>query len=150
MTGKKRGPEACKCDGYDTTICFNCPYPDCKIRSDYAVRGGIGKEIEDALGCDKPAYQKAQRDKERDAAYYQARRRAILDRQNELRQRNREQLGEEQAAIREARKRRGWTQEQLAVQCGVGQYTISAWECGTAPADWDKIRAVFPELREKQ
>ena len=48
--------------------------------------------------------------------------------------------------IQRARKKRGWTQTQLAERAGLRQATISIIESGTAPAKLDSILAVLAAL----
>lgn len=48
--------------------------------------------------------------------------------------------------IQRARKKRGWTQTQLAERAGLRQATISIIESGTTPAKLDSILAVLAAL----
>lgn len=57
--------------------------------------------------------------------------------------RTQRQLG---TIIQRVRKRRGWTQTQLAEQAGLRQATISIIERGTKPAKLDSILSVLAAL----
>ena len=61
---------------------------------------------------------------------------------------NRDKLADKQSCIRTVRKSHGMRQSDLAQLVGVSQSAISAWELGTLPANWDKLCAVLPELKE--
>ena len=50
------------------------------------------------------------------------------------------------AIIQRARKKRGWTQTQLAERAGLRQATISVLETGDKPAKLDTILAVLAAL----
>ena len=50
------------------------------------------------------------------------------------------------AIIQRARKKRGWTQTQLAERAGLRQATISVLETGEKPAKLDTILAVLAAL----
>ena len=50
------------------------------------------------------------------------------------------------AIIQRARKKRGWTQTQLAERAGLRQATISVIEAGEKPAKLDTILAVLAAL----
>ena len=125
--------------------CLNCPYPDCidppLSIGEYRELEAVDKEIlhpktekqRRALAYQK-AYHKANRDRE--AAYRKAYREANKDK---LRC---------QAAIKVARQKRNWSQEHLASQLGVTRTTLSLWELGKVPAQWDKLCAVLPELEK--
>ena len=62
------------------------------------------------------------------------------------RNKNKTELGHAQKCIAQARAAHGMSQAVLAKRIGVNQSTVSYWECGAAPANWDKLCAVLPEL----
>lgn len=62
------------------------------------------------------------------------------------RTKNKAELGHAQKCIAQARAARGMSQAALGKRIGVNQSTVSYWECGAAPANWDKLCAVLPEL----
>lgn len=43
--------------------------------------------------------------------------------------------------------RRGWSQERLARELGISNRTVSRWLSGSKPRDYEKLVALFPELR---
>lgn len=51
-----------------------------------------------------------------------------------------------QRCIRDARKARGYTQQELARLIGVAQPNISCWERDMIPADWARLYTILPEL----
>ena len=110
--------------------CLNCPYPDCidppLSIGEYRDLEAVDKEI---------LHQKTEKQRRALAyqkAYYEA---------------NKDKLGC-QAAIKVARQKRNWSQEHLASQLGVTRTTLSLWELGKVPAQWDKLCAVLPELEK--
>lgn len=78
----------------------------------------------DAKGQRRAAYQKA---------YYAA---------------NRDKLAA-QKKIRDRRKAAGYTQRGLAALIGVTRSAVSLWENCKDPADWDKLEAVFPNIKKE-
>lgn len=115
--------------------CFNCPYPDvpeeCLSQPlTYAERRNLDW-IETEIINPKTAAQKTK------AAQQKAYREA-----------NKEKLAAQQKAISFIRKQKGMTRRDLAALIGVSQPTIVGWEIGTAPAAWNKLCAVLPELEE--
>ena len=115
--------------------CFNCPYPDvpeeCLSQPlTYAERRNLDW-IEAEIINPKTAAQKKKAAQKK--AYYEA---------------NKEKLAARQKAISFIRKQKGMTRRDLAALIGVSQPTIAGWEIGTAPADWNKLCAVLPELEE--
>lgn len=91
-----------------------------------------------------------EQNKERYKAMNRARYKNNADRicaQLQLRRtKNKAELGHTQKCIAQARAARGMSQAALAKHIGVSQSTVSYWECGAAPANWDKLCAVLPEL----
>ena len=140
--------------------CLNCPYPDCidppLSIGEYRELEAVDKEIlhpktekqRRALAYQK-AYHKANRDREAAyrKAYYEANKDRALAYQKAYREANKDKL-RCQAAIKVARQKRNWSQEHLASQLGVTRTTLSLWELGKVPAQWDKLCAVLPELEK--
>ena len=62
--------------------------------------------------------------------------------------RNIEKYAEEQKIIRTVRKARGWSQKQLGEMLGVSLQYVCHWEKGRAPAPWDRLYEIMPELKE--
>ena len=81
-------------------------------------------------------------------AYNKANKEKIAARQKAWHEANRDKLADKQSCIRTVRKSHGMRQSDLAQLVGVSQRAISAWELGTLPANWDKLCAVLPELKE--
>ena len=73
------------------------------------------------------------------------RRQADRTRNNE----RQEKLRTEQSCIAAYRKARGLSQRRLAELTGISQHTISKWERGIRPANWDRLYAALPELRKE-
>lgn len=69
--------------------------------------------------------------------------------QRDHHERNIARYREKQRAIKEARKARGWRQEDLARLIGVSRSALSEWETGRERADWERLYAVLPELKEE-
>lgn len=61
---------------------------------------------------------------------------------------NRERLSDHQKWIAVYRKDHGLTQKDLANMIGKSRSAVSEWECSIAPADWDKLCTVLPELEK--
>ena len=70
------------------------------------------------------------------------------ERQKAYREANRDKVAEYQKAIAKARKARKWTQKELAQRLGVSRSLVAQWENGMAPANWELLFGVLPELRE--
>ena len=131
--------------------CFNCPYPDVPAEclsdsltyDEYKESDRLDSEIRYERKTNKEkkmiARQKVCREanKEKIAAWQKAWHEA-----------NRDKLADKQSCIRTVRKSHGMRQSDLAQLVGVSQRAISAWELGTLPANWDKLCAVLPELKE--
>lgn len=81
-------------------------------------------------------------------AYREANRYEIAAKRKARREASREKLAAKQNCIRTARKSHSMRQSDLARLVGVNTSTISAWEHGTSPANWDNLCAVLPELEE--
>ena len=128
--------------------CFNCPYPDvpeeCLSRSltydEYRELAWIEAEIINP----KTAAQKKAAAQQK--AWYEANREKVAARKKAYREANRERVAAQQKVIAVIRKRKGVTQSDLAALAGVRRATISLWETGQSPADWNKLCAVLPEL----
>ena len=56
--------------------------------------------------------------------------------------------GPTQKLIRVARGKMGLKQRELAKEIGVNERTISAWERGTNPANWELLYKALPNLRQ--
>lgn len=84
----------------------------------------------------KKAYQKAYRraNREKMAAYQKAHYKA-----------NQKKLSNRQKVIRTFRLTRLMTQAEFAARLGVSESTVSRWERGLLPANWDLLRSVFQE-----
>ena len=85
---------------------------------------------------------------ERQKAYREANRDKVAERQKAYREANRDKVAEYQKAIAKARKARKWTQKELAQRLGVSRSLVAQWENGMAPANWELLFGVLPELRE--
>ena len=133
------------CDGRDPKRCFTCPFRECRIQSKNATRGGITRDIEEALFG---AYGPERRAKLEHARYVRDK-----DKKNAARKKRRKEnqatLTEVQACIREAREARGLTQKELADMIGVHQSTLCCWENGIAAANWRRLARFLPELAAK-
>ena len=130
--------------------CFNCPYPDvpeeCLSQPlTYAERRNLDW-IEAEIINPKTAAQKKKAAQQK--AYYEANKEKLAARQKAYREANKEKLAARQKAISFIRKQKGMTRRDLAALIGVSQPTIVGWEIGTAPAAWNKLCAVLPELEE--
>lgn len=88
---------------------------------------------------ERRAQQKAYREANKDHIY--AQRKSYLEA-------NKKKLSDKQKCIQVARKSHGMRQSDLALLLCVSQSTISMWEQGKVPANWDKPCAVLPELKE--
>lgn len=75
--------------------------------------------------------------------YAKNKRKVLVKRKN-----NKKKYGSTQAVIREARIARRWRKIDLAEHCGASVSTIRNWEHGLAPANWDVLYQVMPELKE--
>ena len=132
--------------------CFECPYPDC------IVDGLLPSDMERNDQLDETAYRNRRQayystHKEQVAAtarvYYQSNSERIKEHCRAYRDANAAQLSETQACIRPARLNAGYSQRKLASLIGVSNTTISLWESGRLPANWDKLCAVLPSLKKK-
>lgn len=115
---------------------FNCPYPD------------VPDECLSApLTCDE--YKESRRiDSESRYEQKTNAQKKVAARQKAYYEANRDKLADKQSCIRTVRKSHGMRQSDLAQLVGVSQSAISAWEHGTLLANWDKLCAVLPELKE--
>lgn len=112
-----------------------CPFPDIpEARLNKVVKGDYSKTKQA-----ESARRRYQANPERFKAMARARRTA-----NEAR------LSDAQRKIRTVRKSHNMTQETLAASIGVHPVTISSWEHGRSPANWELLRKVFPELKEAE
>ena len=157
--------------------CLHCIYPDCRndqlTPDDYKAsterdRDSV-QDNRDAKGQRRAAYQKAYRAANRDklAAYQKAYRAANRDKraayQKDYDAANRDKRAAQQKAyyaanrdklaaqqkIRDRRKAAGYTQSGLAALIGVTRSAVSLWENCKGPADWDKLEAVFPNIKKE-
>ena len=96
------------------------------------------------------AWYEANREKlvARSKAYRKANRDKVDAWQKAWHEANRDKLADKQSCIRTVRKSHGMRQSDLAQLVGVSQGAISDWELGNLPANWDKLCAVLPELKE--
>ncbi len=145
------------CDGN----CFECVFDDCILGDDLTFDDiKISREIEAAAN---PKTQKElaiaakqreyrERNREEIAAYkreyYERNREEIAAYKREYYERNREEIAAKQRVIYDYRRERGLPQRAFAKLLGVSRQTVSLWENGLSPADWDLIMSVFPELCE--
>ena len=123
--------------------CLHCPYPDCinddLDYEDYKAAAELEREIilprtakQRKVAAQQKAYREANREKvaAQKKAYYEA---------------NREKVATQQK-IRDRRLAAGYTQRDLARLIGVTQPTVARWETCVVPADWDKLRSIFPDI----
>ena len=116
--------------------CFNCPYPD--VPDECLSAPLTYDEYKESSRIDsKSRYEQKTNAQKKVAAQQKAYREA-----------NRDKLADKQSCIRTVRKSHGMRQSDLAQLVGVSQMAISALELGTLPANWDKLCAVLPELKE--
>ena len=94
------------------------------------------------------AYYKANREKEsaRKKAWYKSNLNEISVKQKSYRENNRKKLASVQKCISEVRKSLNMSQRDFALLVGVARGTISKWESGTIPANWNSLCTVVPEL----
>ena len=130
----------------DPKKCLNCPFPDdCHLSADFSTKGQINRAVEEAL---EGAACLAERQARPMVDVDEEEREQRLRLQRAYRKKCREELAEKQACIKTARLRRGLLLSEAARAIGVSYPTLSMWEHGTAPANWDKVYRVFPELKE--
>ena len=138
--------------------CLHCPYPDCinddLDYEDYKAAAELEREIilprtakQRKVATYQKAYREANREKvaARKKAYYEANREKLATYQKAYREANREKVAAQQK-IRDRRLAAGYTQRDLARLIGVTQPTVARWETCVVPADWDKLRAIFPDI----
>ena len=96
------------------------------------------------------AYYEANRDKISEAkrAYYEANRDKIAEAKRAYYEANRDKIAEIGEALRRWRKARMYTQTTLGFLLGVTQRTISYWERGEVPIDFDRIDKMWPPVME--
>lgn len=87
---------------------------------------------------------KQKRDKERERAYWHA----VKHIRKQKLAENQEKFGPIQKKIKIARKKMGLKQRELADMVEVSESTISAWERGVNPANWELLYTAMPELKE--
>ena len=123
--------------------CLHCPYPDCinddLDYEDYKAAAQIEREIilpRTAKQRKVATYQKA---------YYEANREKVAAQRKAYYETNREKVAA-QKKIRDRRLAAGYTQRDLARLIGVTQPTVAHWETCVVPADWDKLRSIFPDI----
>lgn len=131
--------------------CFNCPYPD--VPDECLSAPLTYDEYKESSRIDsKSRYEQKTNAQKKVAAqrkaYREANREKVAAQQKAYREANRDKLADKQSCIRTVRKSHGMRQSDLAQLVGVSQRAIPAWELGTLPANWDKLCAVLPELKE--
>ena len=96
------------------------------------------------------AYREANRDKiaEAQRAYREANRDKIAEAQRAYYEANRDKIAEIGAALRRWRKNRHYSQTELGLFLDVTQRTVSYWECGEVPIDFERIEREFPPAME--
>lgn len=117
--------EVIKCDG----DCFECPYPDVPSQ---------------CLNGPRREYTALQKQRRHDE--YMRNRTKKLAYARDYKAKRKHELSAVQAEIRKARKAKGLSAAALAEQIGVCRGTLTGWERGEAPAHWDSLCAVLPEL----
>lgn len=112
--------------------CLHCIYPDC--RNDQLT----------------PDDYKASTERDRDSVKdnRDAKGQRLAAQKKAYRAANRDKLAAQQK-IRDRRKAAGYTQCKLAALIGVHFATISQWENCKAPANWDKLEAIFPDIKKE-
>ena len=138
--------------------CLHCPYPDCinddLDYEDYKAAAQIEREIilprtakQRKVAAQKKTYYEANREKVAayQKAYREANREKVAAYQKAYREANREKVAAQQK-IRDRRLAAGYTQRDLARLIGVTQPTVARWETCVVPADWDKLRSIFPDI----
>ena len=123
--------------------CLHCPYPDCinddLDYEDYKAAAQIEREII------LPRTAKQRKVAAQKKAYYEANREKVAAQHKAYREANREKVAA-QKKIRDRRLAAGYTQRALARLIGVTQPTVAHWETCVVPADWDKLRSIFPDI----
>ncbi len=123
--------------------CLHCPYPDCinddLDYEDYKAAAQIEREII------LPRTAKQRKVAAQKKAYYEANREKVAAQHKAYREANREKVAA-QKKIRDRRLAAGYTQRDLARLIGVTQPTVAHWETCVVPADWDKLRSIFPDI----
>ena len=81
-------------------------------------------------------------------AYREANREKVAEYQKAYREANREKVAERQkgAALKELRRRAGYTQRDLSQLSGISQPTMSQYETGAVPFDPSIFEPVFPGI----
>lgn len=116
--------------------CFNCPYPD--VPDECLSDSLTYDEYKESDRLDSESRYERKTNKEK----------KIAARKKAWHEANRDKLADKQSCIRTVRKSHGMRQSDLAQLVGVSQGTISAWEHGRSPANWDNLCAVLPELEQ--
>ena len=81
-------------------------------------------------------------------AYYEANREKIAETQRAYREANREKIAEIGAALRRWRLAHFLNQTQLGELIDIGQRTVSYWERGEVPIDFERIERLCPPMME--
>ena len=153
--------------------CLNCVFYDCindtLTAADYRAARELDEFIrpktrkEKQIAAKKREYREANREqiaayqreyreanREQIAAkqreYYEANREQIAAKQREYYEANREQIAAKQKCIAALRRKKGYTQRDVAKLIGVSRQLFALWEQGRSHAHWDKLAAIFPEL----
>ena len=138
--------------------CLRCVFDDCindtLTAADYRAARELDEFIrpktrrEKQIAAKHREYYEANR--EQIAAYqreyYEANREQIAARKREYYEANREQIAAKQKCIADLRRKKGYTQRDVAKLIGVSRQLFAHWEQGRSIAHWDKLAAVFPEL----
>ena len=110
--------------------CLNCVFDDCINDTLTAADYRAARELDEFI---RP---KTRREKQ------------IAARKREYREANREQIAAKQKCIAALRRKKGYTQRDVAKLIGVSRQLFALWEQGRSHAHWDKLAVLFPELKE--
>ena len=116
--------------------CFNCPYPD--VPDECLSAPLTYDEYKESRRIDSESRYEQKTNAQK----------KVYAQNKSYREANKEKLADKQSCIRTVRRSHNMSQHDLARLVGVHHTTISGWECGTSPANWDKLCAVLPELEE--
>ena len=164
ICSRKVGVAMLKCDHN----CLHCPYPEIPdeclnedtVYSEYEDLSRIEKELLFPSSPKNTSAEAKERKRERDRIYrkshpekanehhlrwYRKNKNRVVAYAKEYRDRNIEKFSY-QFCIRDARTECGISQKALADKIGVAMSTVSRWESGIAPANWDKLCAALPDL----
>ena len=148
--------------------CLRCPYPEMPeeclnedvVYSEYEDLSRIEKELLYPSSSKNVSAEFREKKRERKRLdrklhpekaneyhlrWYRRNKDRVIAYAKEYRDRNVEKFSY-QFCIRDARTDRGISQKALADEIGVAMSTVSRWESGIAPANWDKLCAALPDL----